>query len=188
MEAYPRLSGSPASRPLPRRMDALCMCVTATAHTGSVKNRNDGYDWLALSGPGSTGWERKDFTVFWPLGQGRVARGAKLVPQTTEGQFPSENIKTYTNELNISNKMTLLKTLFNQEGKTSRPVLALPVAYGTEKSCFFGTQSFPEKEKYQGENQRRRSREVRQEGQREGWGRRGLFSGHRGTENWRGAN
>lgn len=33
--------------------------------------------------------------------------GAKLVTQATEEQFPSKNIKTCTDELNISNKMTL---------------------------------------------------------------------------------
>lgn len=39
--------------------------------------------------------------------KGTWQEGAELVTQTAEGPFPSENIKTYTNELNISNKMTL---------------------------------------------------------------------------------
>lgn len=48
--------------------------------------------------------------LFWVLAAGPRAvgqAGAKLVMQTTEGQFPSNNIKACTNELNISNKMTL---------------------------------------------------------------------------------
>lgn len=56
-------------------------------------------------------------------------------------------------------------------------MLALPVAYGTEKSCFFSMQSFPEKEKYQGEHERRRSREVRKHGCREGWEEEASFPG-----------
>lgn len=53
------------------------------------------------------GGKARTFLCFGRWAKGVWQKGAKLVMQTTEGQFPSENGKSYTNELNISNKMTL---------------------------------------------------------------------------------
>lgn len=61
----------------PRDGHPVPLYVTATAQAASWKVKDDGNDRLALSGAGSTGWGRKDFSVFWPLGQAHGASGSR---------------------------------------------------------------------------------------------------------------
>ena len=91
--------------------------------------------------------------------------GAKLVLQTTEGRFPSENIETYTNELNISNKMTLYKVFSTKKERQAVLCWRFLLHMALRNTVFAACRAFQRKENIKGkENQRKRSREVRQEG------------------------
>lgn len=99
-----------ANRPLyPQGRRHVPPYVTATAQAASWKDKDDGNDRLALSDAGSTGWVRKDFSVFWPLGQAHGASGSRASYVDNRRAISFQNIKTCTDELNISNKMTLYK-------------------------------------------------------------------------------
>jgi hypothetical protein len=94
--------GSAPNRPLSPNVNDLHICVSPL----QFKDRNDGNDQLALSNDRNIAGRKGLFCV-WVLGEGMGPTGAELIMWMTEGRLPSPNMKTCTNELNISNMMTL---------------------------------------------------------------------------------
>lgn len=153
----------PTSRPLPHKIATLHMYVLATADAESLKTETlAGWPFRELEAQGGKG---RTFLCFGHRAKGVWQEGAKLVLLTTEGRFPSENIETYTNELNISNKMTLYKVFSTKKERQAVLCWRFLLHMALRNTVFAACRAFQRKENIKGrKNQRKRSREVRQEG------------------------
>lgn len=126
--------------------------MTATAHAGSWQT-----EVMARAGWPSQGGRGGTPLCLGPGAKGLGPAGAEPAVETTDGQFPSTNTKTCTDELNMSNKMTLQKVSATK--KETQAVLCWRfLLHMALRACAVSVQSLPDKDKHQGGHQRRRFR------------------------------